>query len=313
MKLYYTVKPFIPRRVQLILRRLWIHAMLPSYRNVWPICQNAGKTPKDWSGWPESRRFALVLTHDVDTARGHDRCKRLVEIEQKLGFKSSVYFVPERYSVSPDLREYLTSNGFEVGVHGLNHDGKLYKSKEVFMKRAVQINQYLKEWNCSGFRSPAMHYNLDWIGNLDIEYDASTFDTDPFEPQPKGMETIFPFLVPAKGMRKSYVELPYTMPQDSTLFIMMKEKGIEIWKEKLDWIAERGGMVMLTTHPDYVAFDGKPTFDTYPAQYYKQFLNYVKSRYEGQYWHVLSCDMAKFWANNKHKKVHDSCSVAPIS
>ena len=170
------------------------------------------------------------------------------------------------------------------------------------MKRAARINHYLKEWNSVGFRSPAMHCNLDWLGNLDIEYDASTFDTDPFEPQPKGMGTIFPFWVPSNGTRKGYVELPYTMPQDSTLFIMMKEKGIELWKKKLDWIAEHGGMAMLTTHPDYTAFDGKSTFDTYPVEYYEQFLNYVKTKYEGQYWNVLSKEMARFWVKNTRRK-----------
>jgi hypothetical protein len=38
--------------------------------------------------------------------------------------------------------------------------------------------------------------NLDWLGDLNIQYDGSTFDTDPFEPQPDGAGTIFPFWVP---------------------------------------------------------------------------------------------------------------------
>ncbi len=283
-----------------MLRRLQIRRMLPSYTHVWPICQEADKAPKGWTGWPEQKKFALVLTHDVDTYRGQDRCERLVRIEEELGFRSSVFFVPERYSVSPDLRGYLTSHGFEVGVHGLNHDGKLYNSKGVFKRRAAQINRYLKEWNCSGFRSPSMHCNLSWLGNLDIKYDASTFDTDPFEPQPNGMGTIFPFSVPGNGERnsKGYVELPYTIPQDSTLFILMKEKGISLWKKKLDWIAERGGMALLITHPDYMDFDGRLAYDTYPVEYYEEFLNYINTKYEGQYWHVLPRDIACFWVKN---------------
>ena len=40
-----------------------------------------------------------------------------------------------------------------------------------------------------------MYHNLDWIHDLDIYYDASTFDTDPFEPQPDGFKTIYPFTV----------------------------------------------------------------------------------------------------------------------
>jgi hypothetical protein len=38
--------------------------------------------------------------------------------------------------------------------------------------------------------------NLDWLHDLDVQYDASTFDTDPFEPQPDGRHTMFPFWMP---------------------------------------------------------------------------------------------------------------------
>jgi len=64
------------------------------------------------------------------------------------------------------------------------------------MERAAKINNYIREWNAAGFRAPAMHHNLDWIRELDIEYDSSTFDTDPFEPQPDNVNCIFPFWVP---------------------------------------------------------------------------------------------------------------------
>ena len=253
-------------------------------------------------GWPDQKNFSLVLTHDVDTARGQEKCLKLAEIEKKLGFRSSFNFVPERYIVSKDLRTYLTDNGFEVGVHGLKHDGKLYASKTIFHERASKINQYLKEWNAVGFRSPAMHHNLDWLHDLALEYDASTFDTDPFEPQSDGVGTIFPFWVKGNPNQDGYVELPYTLPQDSTLFMLLREKKIDIWKRKLDWIVEKGGMVLTNTHPDYMNFDGSSLgLQEYPARYYEEFLEYVKTRYEGRYWHVLPRDMARFWATKYGK------------
>ena len=70
-----------------------------------------------------------------------------------------------------------------------------------------------------------MHHNLEWIGKLDIEYDLSTFDTDPFEPQPDGVGTIFPFWVERKDGRSGYVEMPYSLVQDFTLFLLMKEES----------------------------------------------------------------------------------------
>jgi hypothetical protein len=57
----------------------------------------------------------------------------------------------------------LTRNGFEVGVHDLHHDGKLYSSRQV-SRKAQQINRYLKDWGASGFRSGFMLHNLDWLG-----------------------------------------------------------------------------------------------------------------------------------------------------
>ena len=96
-----------------------------------------------------------------------------------------------------------------------------------------------------GFRSPSMYHNLELLHHLNIEYDASTFDTDPFEPQPDGMATIFPFWVSSQDPQKGYVELPYTLPQDFLLFVLLQEKNIDIWKKKLDWIVDHGGMACL--------------------------------------------------------------------
>jgi peptidoglycan/xylan/chitin deacetylase (PgdA/CDA1 family) len=293
---YYFVKPWIPRYVQIQIRRFVARRKYRQCYPNWPINSRAAKKPNNWEGWPNKKKFALILTHDVDTIRGHDRCYRLSKMEEELGFRSSFNFVPERYKVSADLRKQLSQRGFEIGVHGLLHDGKLYASRKIFCDRASRINSYLKEWNSVGFRSPAMHHNLKWIHDLNIEYDASTFDTDPFEPQPIGMETIFPFWVKSISNHKGYVELPYTLPQDFTLFILLRKENIDIWKRKLDWIAEKGGMALLNTHPDYMMFDGNTAkVDEYPATYYKEFLLYINHRYKDRIWHVLPKDIARFF------------------
>jgi len=187
-------------------------------------------------------------------------------------------------------------------VHGLYHDGKLYQNKKTFEKRATKINNYLKEWSVVGFRSPSMHKNLEWIHDLNIEYDSSTFDTDPFEPYYRGMKTIFPFWVPKDSSGKGYVELPYTLPQDFTLFVIMEEKNIDIWKRKLDWIAKKGGIALLPTHPDYMNFgNNRGTIEEYPAKFYLDFLNYVKEQYKDQYWNVLPKDIARFQRHSQGK------------
>jgi len=277
------------------------------------------RPPTDWCGWPEGKQFAVVLTHDVERQSGLDRCRELMQLELGLGFRSSFNFIPEgNYHTPRKLREELVQNGFEVGVHDLKHNGRLYRSRRDFRINAERINSYLRDWGAVGFRSGFMLHNLDWLHELEIEYDASTFDTDPFEPQPEGRHTIFPCWIPrlptvpafasngdvhaahsADGSSTGYIELPYTLPQDSTLFLFLREPSIDLWIKKVDWIAAHRGMILVDTHPDYMAMGSSAASGhEYPVKFYSQLLDYIRSRYEGQYWHALPREVAA-WARTK--------------
>ena len=285
------------------MRRTLARQQLKTSRTRWPIFPAAGKPPAGWPGWPGGKKFALVLTHDVEGPVGLANCEKLMELEMELGFRSSFNFVPEgSYKTPESLRHRMQREGFEVGVHDLHHNGKLYRSKERFDAAAPRINHYLREWNAVGFRSGFMHRNLDWLHSLEIEYDMSTFDTDPFEPQPDGVHTIFPFWVPCSSepdpqlstlnsqpSRSGYAELPYTLPQDSTLFLLLKETDCTTWKRKLDWIAENGGMALLNVHPDYFSFSGRRTSTSYPLACYREFLAYITEKYST----VVHCALPK--------------------
>ena len=304
--IYYKLKPIIPRWLQVILRRIIIDLNKDKYKDIWPIYNKVSRAPEYWTGWPNNKQFALVLTHDVETRRGEERCLDLMHLEKDLGFRSAYFFVPGICNNCLPIHHELKRNKFEVGIHGLFHDGKLFQSRNIFQKRAVLINRFISKWKVLGFRSPAMHHDLAWIHDLNILYDASTFDVDPFEPQPDGVTSIFPFIVKNRLSGKSYVELPYTLPQDFTIFVLMKQRNIEIWKRKLDWIAENGGMVLVITHPDYMNnVGGKLSIDEYPGGYYLDFLSYIKDRYENQYWHALPKDIAQFWARKMKNTLDD--------
>ncbi len=304
-KIYYRVKPFVPQTLRTAVRRRFAQRLRDRVQETWPIMPGSEQPPEDWRGWPEEKKFAFVLSHDVEGENGLNKCRQLMEIEMELGFRSSFNFIPEGdYRVPRELREELTRNGFEVGVHDLQHDGRLYQSRREFRQKAARINHYVHEWGASGFRSGFMLHNLNWLHDLEIQYDASTFDTDPFEPQPEGRNTIFPFWVSsAVGLtngssnapsNRGYIELPYTLPQDSTLFLLLQEKNEEIWTRKVDWIAAHGGMVLLDTHPDYMAFgDGRQKSTEYPVELYARFLRHVREKFKGQYWHVLPREVAR--------------------
>lgn len=312
-KIFYILKPLIPRSFQIFLRRILIRTKINEYKDVWPILDFAGKKPEGFPGWKDNKKFVFVLTHDVELQGGHDKSLQLMRFEKNLGFRSSFNFVPERYRVSSIVREELVRNGFEVGVHGLNHDGKLFSSREIFLKRAKKINEYLKQWNSVGFRAPAMHHNLEWQHDLNIKYDLSTFDTDPFEPQPDGVGTIFPFFVKNNYSTYGYWEFPYTLVQDFTLLILMKEKTIDIWKKKLDWIADKGGMALLNVHPDYINFNNEKKVEEFPVKLYEDLLSYVSKKYKDEYWNPLPRDLAEYLDNNFDSSANTKINNIAIS
>ena len=293
---YYKIKKLIPRGLQIFLRRAIAAKKRKAYQSTWPINPAAAAAPPGWNGWPDGKRFALILTHDVDTAGGLDKCLPLMELERRIGFRSCFNFVPEDYPTPDEFRAALVEAGFEVGVHGLKHDGKLFLNRRVFDKSAGRINEYMKKWGSVGFRAPSMHHNLEWIADLNLRYDSSTFDSDPFEPQSDDCGTIFPYWYTQPSTLRRFVELPYTLAQDHCLFVILQEKTFGVWKEKLDWIVQNGGMALLLTHPDYMNFGAAPcSREDYGISLYSDFLEYIKTRYAGQYWHVLPRELAEFW------------------
>ena len=96
----------------------------------------------------------------------------------------------------------------------------------------------------SGFRSPATHRNAEWMRELGAGYDSSFPDTHPFDPQPGGCCSILPYFL------GDLVELPITLPQDHTLFEILREPDRALARQG-GWIAEHGGLVNVLVHPDY--------------------------------------------------------------
>jgi peptidoglycan/xylan/chitin deacetylase (PgdA/CDA1 family) len=300
---YYFLKPAIPRTIRVRIRRLIANRLRSQSSDFWPILSSAAQHPEGWPGWPNGKRFAFVVTHDVEGAVGLARCRKLADLDKALGIHAAFNLVPEgEYRVPDCFRADLERDGFEVGVHDLHHDGSLYRSPKHFQEQTDRINQYLKAWGAVGFRAGFMFHNLEWLHDLNVRYDASTFDTDPFEPQPDGVGTIFPFWVQGNSS-KGYVELPYTLPQDSTLFVLFKERTIDLWIKKLDWVASHGGMALVNVHPDYMSFDGKPNSSEYQVDLYERLLKYVITRYADTCWYALPREVAAFAAQVKPKLV----------
>src|SRR5437762_11253490 len=87
-KIYYQLKPFIPRALRAAVRRRIALRLEARVQDVWPIMPGSEQTPPGWQGWPDGKKFALVLTHDVESPVGLRRCRRLAQLESELGFRS---------------------------------------------------------------------------------------------------------------------------------------------------------------------------------------------------------------------------------
>lgn len=228
----------------------------------------------------------IVLTHDVEEAAGYRFIPEVVELELKFGFRSSFNLVPYKYPIDTGIIRELRDNNFEIGIHGYNHDGKLYLNDRIFRKRAYHINEALKRHDACGFRSPMAHRNLAWLQQLDILYDSSCFDYDPFQQFPGGTGSIWPFIA------GKFVELPYTLPQDHVLFLILRQRDIGIWKRKIDWLVHHNGMILVLTHPDYLLMGNFLSL-------YEELLNYLTGFKTAA--RLLPRELAELWKQTYDK------------
>jgi peptidoglycan/xylan/chitin deacetylase (PgdA/CDA1 family) len=293
---YYTIKPLLSRSVITLLRRTAQKPALDGNTLGWPfepryaefqravlaqIMLQANRCQTNFIDfWPHGKRMALVLTHDIETARGQAFASRLADLEERMGFRSSFNFVPEWYPLDYGLMEDLHQRGFEIGVHGCKHDGKMFDSWPQFQRAAKRINQYLRDFGAVGFRSPLTHRHPVWMQALHVDYDLSFFDTDPYEPIPGGTMSLWPFEL------GSFIELPYTLPQDYTLLLLLQEKTPRLWLEKVDFIARYHGMALVNSHPDYLEAPQH-------LSVYEGFLSAMQQRRD--YWHALPRAVADWW------------------
>jgi hypothetical protein len=257
---YYGIRPVLPRPVQMWARRGFSTVQARRAFPRWPVepalhdlvdlvlrcvADVAGRPVPTIAPWPRGRSWALVLTHDVETAAGRDQIETVRRLEAARGYRSSWNFVPERYRVDDALVERLKAAGCEVGVHGLRHDGHDLESWRILQRRLPEMRRWARRWDAVGFRSPATQRVWEWMPALGFEYDSSYPDSDPYEPIAGGCCSWLPFF------NGQMVELPITLPQDHTLFVILRRDDAA-WRTKADLLRSRGGMALADIHPDYM-------------------------------------------------------------
>jgi hypothetical protein len=309
--LYYRLRPITNRSLRKQIQRLraahWQERQFPSWpvdTTVESICENlllltlrasgVDRIPFIWF-WPDGARGCVSMTHDIETMAGRDFCAQLMDIDDSFGFKSSFQIVPEdRYPVSQEFLTRLRDRGFEVCVQDLNHDGRLFDERNEFLRRVAQINRYGQEYGARGFRSAVLYRNPDWYKDLDFAYDMSMPNVAHLDPQKGGCCTVMPYFI------GNMLELPLTTVQDYTLFHVLGERSIDLWKTQVEIILAKNGLVSFIVHPDYIA-------EPKPRALYIQLLNLLKElRIREALWFALPGEIDRWWrARNRLSIVSD--------
>jgi hypothetical protein len=260
---YYWVRPLtnlsLRKSVQRLRANNWQKRQFPHWpvdTGVENICESllllslrasgVDRIPFIWF-WPSGARGCVSMTHDVESQAGRNFCAKLLDIDESFGIKASYQIVPEgRYPVTPEFLNELRDRGCEVCIQDLNHDGRLFDDREKFRRRVASINRYGREYGAKGFRSAMLYRRPEWYGDLDFSFDMSMPNVASLDPQRGGCCTVMPYFI------GDILELPLTTIQDYSLFHVLNERSIDLWRTQVETILARNGLVSFIVHPDYL-------------------------------------------------------------
>jgi len=297
---YYAVRELLPVSIRKHLQKFylgdWSRLLFPR----WPVdftvdtlherilrlsMQASGiqRMPFIWF-WPNGAPNALIVTHDVETAAGRDFTRELIDLDEAHGIRASFQVIPEkRYEVPDEYVALIRSRGFEFNIHDLNHDGQLYQERQLFLQRSKKINSYVKKFATNGFRAGVMYRNLDWYDAYEMSYDMSMPNVAHLEPQRGGCCTVFPYFV------GKILEIPLTTCQDYSLFQILNDYSIDLWKQQLALLRKRNGLMSFIAHPDYL-------IDASARKVYESLLQYLQQMVQREkIWMALPGEVDQWW------------------
>jgi hypothetical protein len=310
-KMYYLVRPLLPVGVRRHLQKFHLNARNKSQFPKWPVdfsvdnlfrrlmllalqSNGVNRIPFIWF-WPDGNCAASIMTHDVETEVGRAFCSELMDINDSFGIKSSFQVIPEaRYTVTKEYLASIRDRGFEVAVHDLNHDGHLYKNRDQFLDRVPKINSYGKAYRADGFRAGVLYRRQIWFDALDFSYDMSVPNVANYDPQRGGCCTVMPYFL------GKILELPVTTTQDYTLFNILNDYSIDLWKQQIDLIMKQNGLVSTIVHPDYILKSREQ--DTYRAL----LTHLVQLRTERCLWIATPGEVDRWWRQRAGMKLVES-------
>ena len=303
-RLYYGLRPLmgvsVRRHLQKVRLSGWDKIPFPQWpvdRSVDALMESALKLalqaqacssiPFIWF-WPEGASACAMMTHDVEGDAGVDFCDQLMDIDDSFGIKSAFQLIPEgREEQWRRTAARVRARGFEVNLHDLNHDGRLFAEKGAFLQHARRINEYTREFRCQGFRSGAMYREQGWFEAFEFSYDMSVPNAAHLEPQRGGCCTIMPYFI------GNILELPLTTVQDYSLFNILEDYSTTLWQRQIQTIKSHHGLISVIAHPDYLL--GRRERDVYTGL----LQHLADARDRDGVWVTLPGEINRWWRNRQ--------------
>lgn len=212
-----------------------------------------GQPPVIRDLWPNGRRAAVTITHDVDTgwifrSRNRKIFRQILDAENEFGFRGG-WFIPAVFyhpSHHAEALAQLERAGHELGSHGWNHDAKLgYQSAWRQRRRLGRIAGRFSPRRVDGMRTPWYSRSPQLFQQLSnhFRYDSSVPNASGSfsSGSNSGCCTVFPYRA-TDGL----MELPLTLPPDD---VFDPSAGYALARQATDAIVEQGGVVVVILHP----------------------------------------------------------------
>lgn len=278
---------------------------------------------QDFPRYPHSKKFAVVLTHDVDLVKPswkyyayhmvrksltgvkllikrknpYDTFTKIVEIEKSFGAKSTFFFMAAdrdptgvRYKIENfrETIEMLLDEGFEVGLHGSFTAYKDFNQ----MKMEKQRLEKVVGSAVVGYRNHYLRFKIPdtWrlLEKVGLKYD-STLGYNDLAGFRGGIPYPFWAFDPQNGEEFRILEIPLNV-MDVTLFEYMKlsvEKAFKFVKQLMNIVEKYHGVLTLNWHND--------KFDELYWKYYEElYIKVLKEAKRRRAW-LTNCKELMEW------------------
>jgi hypothetical protein len=132
-----------------------------------------------------------------------------------------------------------------------------------------------------------MYRETEWFDAFEFSYDMSVPSVAHLEPQRGGCCSVMPYFV------GDLVELPLTTIQDYSLFHIVGDYSISLWKHQIDIIRAKHGLISFIAHPDYL-------MESRARAVYEELLAYLRDlRNQGEVWFALPREVDMWWRHRR--------------